>query len=46
MKGEVNCTALLCVFHGRAAINTAYLCKSKSRSMSHRNNVLLANQKE
>lgn len=33
-------------FHRHTAINTVYLCKTSRRSMSHQNNVLLANQKE
>lgn len=38
---------LSCVFfHGHAAINTVYLCKSPGRSMRHQNDVVLANQKE
>ncbi len=40
------CRSLVCVFHGHTAINTVYLCKTPRRSMSHQNNVLLANQKE
>lgn len=47
MKGKVICAGpRVCFSTGTQAINTADLCQSPRRSMSHRNSVLLANRKE
>lgn len=45
VKGEVNCTALVCVFP-RARSHKYALFKTSRRSMSHQTDVLLADQKE